>query len=116
MAKVFYAIIVSAEQNLYTQPDQRKWPGLLDYKAHQATGIMYWSEIEHTPIGKKIIPQLHLVKCTDTFVSPVIVVPYDLADSNDIGWLFIEPQHKWNDIMHDLMREYRVSRNKRKPM
>ena len=41
-----YAIIVSAEQNLYTQPDRRKWPGLLDYKAHQATGIMYWSEIE----------------------------------------------------------------------
>ena len=110
-----YAIIVSAEQNLYTQPDQRKRHGLLDYKAHQATGIMYWSEIEHTPIGKKITPQLHLVNCADTFVSPVIAVPYDLSDSNDIGWLFIEPRHKWNDILHDLMREYRVSRNKRKP-
>ena len=36
-----YAIIVSAEQNLYTQPDQRKRPGLLDYRACQATGIMY---------------------------------------------------------------------------
>ena len=88
---------------------------MLDYKAHQATGIMYWSEIEHKSIGKKITPQLHLVNCADTFVSPVIVVPYDLADSNDIAWLFIEPQHKWNDIPHDLMREYRVSINKRKP-
>ena len=48
-----YAIIVSAEQNLNTQPDQRKRPGLLDYKAHQAAGIMYWSEIEHKSIGKR---------------------------------------------------------------
>ena len=88
---------------------------MLDYKAHQATGIMYWSEIEHFSNWEKIIPQLHLVNCADMFVSPVIAVLYDLSDSNDIGWLFIKPQHKWNDILHDLMTEYRVSRNKRKP-
>ena len=37
----------------------------------------------------------------ETFVSPVIAVPYDLSDPDQIGWLFIEPVDKFLEIFTD---------------
>ena len=50
------------------------------------------------PIGRTELikePTLYLVNVEDKFVSPVIAVPYDLSDPDQIGWLFIEPVDKF---------------------
>ena len=108
-----YAIICSVEQSLYSEPDQtlatRK--GHLNYLAHQSTKIVYWSELvhkHHVPIGGTELikePTLYLVNVEETFVSPVIAVPYDLSDPDQIGWLFIEPVDKFLEILRTVMRE-----------
>ena len=73
---------------------------------------MYWSELAHNyyvPIGRKELikePSLYLVNVLeDTFVSPVIAIPYDLSDPDQIGWLFIEPVDKFLEILRTVMRE-----------
>ena len=46
------------------------------------------------PIGRTELikePTLYLVNVEDKFVSLVIAIPYDLSDTDQIGWLFIEP-------------------------
>ena len=101
------------EQSLYSEPDQtlatRK--GHLNYLAHQSTKIVYWSELvhnHHVPIGRTELikePTLYLVNVEDTFVSPVIAIPYDLSDPDQIGWLFIEPVDKFLEILRTVMRE-----------
>ena len=108
-----YAIICSVEQSLYSEPDQtlaaRK--GHLNYLAHQTAKIVYCSELvhnHHVPIGRTELikePTLYLVNVEDTFVSPVIAVPYDLSDTDQIGWLFIEPVDKFLEILRTVMRE-----------
>ena len=50
-------------------------------------------------------PTHYLVNVVDTFVSPVIAVPYDLSDPDQIGWLFIEPVDKFLEILRTVMRE-----------
>ena len=90
-----YAIICTVEQSLYSEPDQTlaACKGHLNYLAHQ----VYWSELVHNhyvPLGRTELikePSLYLVNVEDTFVSPVIAVPYDLSDPDQIGWLFVEP-------------------------
>ena len=37
--------------------------------------------------------------------SPIIALPYDLNDKDEIGWIFVEPREKWNTIFRDLMVE-----------
>ena len=49
-------------------------------------------------VGRKELinePSLYLVNVEDTFVSPVIAVPFDLSDPDQIGWLFFEPVDKF---------------------
>ena len=41
----------------------------------------------------------------ETFVSPVIAVPYDLSDPDQIGWLFIDPVDKFLEVLRNVMRE-----------
>ena len=89
--------------------------GHLNYLAHQSTKIAYWSELvhkHHVPIGRTELikgPTLYLVNVEDTFVSPVIAIPYDLSDPDQIGWLFIEPVDKFLEILRTVMREMSAS-------
>ena len=60
------------------------------------------------PIGRTELikePTLYLVNVEDTFVSPVIAIPYDLSDLDHIGWLFIEPVDKFLEILQNVIRE-----------
>ena len=72
---------------------------------------MYWSELvhkHHAPIGRTELikePTLYLVNVEDTFESPVIAIPSDLSDPDQIGWLFIEPVDKFLEILRTVMGE-----------
>ena len=84
--------------------------GHLNYLAHQSTKIVYWSELvhkHHVPIGRTELikePTLYLVN-VKRHLCPVIAVPYDLSDPDQIGWLFIEPVDKFIEILRTVMRE-----------
>jgi len=68
---------------------------------------MYSINVHHVPIGRTELikePTLYLVNVEDKFVSPVIIVPYDLSDPDQIGWLFIEPVDKFLEIWRTVMR------------
>ena len=73
--------------------------------------LVYWSELvhnHHVPIGRTELikePTLYHVNVEDTFVSPVIAIPYDLSYPDQIGWLFIEPIDKFLEILRNVMRE-----------
>jgi hypothetical protein len=66
---------------------------------------------EHTKEDVKVkvpVPTLYLVNVTDTFISPVIAVPYNLIGEDDMypmWWLFVEPRYKWDNIFKMVMNQ-----------
>lgn len=111
-----FAIITTLERSLYSPPNPKNLPNKNDQLAHEASKLMYWAEIVYThrevrrgTVREQVsVPIIYLVNVSATFLSPVIAVPFNLdGDHSDdsMWWLFIEPRHKWNEILRDVMSE-----------
>jgi hypothetical protein len=65
---------------------------------------------EHTKEDVKVkvpVPTLYLVNVSNTLISPVIAVPYNLIGEDDMypmWWLFVEPRYKWDNIFKMVMK------------
>ena len=96
-----YCVIASLPESLYVTPTAIDDD---NYRAHQATSIIYYSKLETQPtrrLKKKL--QLRIVPVnSETFHSPCIAIPYDIDElEEEVEWLFVEPRHEWNEYIYE---------------
>jgi len=118
-----YVIVQSLIESIYSEnPDvKRKTNNLYtgaeikNYLSHPVCSVVYWSMLEpdeytykNTSVCHPDVPKLRVVP-VDTMVSPRIVVPYDIANTDfenvsvSSSWLIIEPVKKWGSLFVEEM-------------